>query len=289
MAHHHRHQDQQEYESGLEVVPAAAAAAPGPWRRDGDGIPLPEVAPYAHAHAHAYSDADAKSASAPQVADDAVAWHHYYKQNPGLEVAAVPASPYSPYSPAAPAYGPGGQQHPPGYHHPLSTSSDRKSLDADGQRKLCGVRRKLCYIIMGVAIVFAVAAIAIGVGVGFALGRPSQNGSSNSTNLESTKTAVITCPAKDNATFSAQDHPTRHFRLICGHDFNSGEGAIDLSSANATTMAACIDLCAADQECVGAGWGDYYGSHLCWMKSRLGEMNTSGNWLFAMDLDKTSV
>ncbi|KAK1963065.1 hypothetical protein LY78DRAFT_660684 [Colletotrichum sublineola] len=266
MAHHHRHQDQQEYESGLEVV-----TTPSPWRPN--DVPLPEVAPCAHV--------DAKAALAPQVADDALAWHYYYKQNPTLEVAAV-----SPYSPAAPAYEPGGQQHPPGYHHPPATSLDQKSLDADGQQKLFGVRRKLCYIVMGVAIILAVAAIAIGVGVGLAVGRPS---SDVSTNLESTKTATITCPAKDNAMFSAQDHPARHFRLICGHDFNSMDGAIDLSSQNATTMADCIDLCAADTECVGAGWGDYYGSRICWLKSRLGKMNTSGNWLFAVDVKKTTV
>ncbi|KAK1595376.1 uncharacterized protein LY79DRAFT_668148 [Colletotrichum navitas] len=266
MAHHHRHQDEQEFESGLEVV-----AAPSPWRPN--DIPLPEVVPYAHV--------DAKPALAPHVADDALAWNHYYKQNPGLEVA--PVSPYSS------AYGPGGQQHPPGYHHPSATPLSQRSLDADGQRKLCGVRRKLCYIVMAVAIVIAVAAIAIGVGVGLAVGRRSQGDSGDSTNLESTKNATITCPAKDNATFSAQDNPARHFRLLCGHDYNSADGAIDLSSQNTTTMAACIDLCAAHADCVGAGWGEYYGNRVCWMKSRLGEMNTSGNWLFAVDVNKAKV
>ncbi|GKT53722.1 hypothetical protein ColTof4_05887 [Colletotrichum tofieldiae] len=283
MAHHHQHQHQQQYDSGLEV-----ADTQGPWSRN--DIPLPEVTPYIHV--------DAKTASAPQVADDPLAWHHYYKQNPGLEVASPPSVATSggyggTTAAAAAAYGANGQQHPPGYHHPPPTSPEPKSLDADGQRKLCGVRRKLCYIIMGVAIVLAVAAIAVGVGTGLAFGRRSQSGSDsssdNSTTPESTKTATITCPASENATFSAQDAPARRFRLLCGHDFNSEDGAIDLSSANATTMAACIDLCAAEAGCVGAGWGDYYGSHLCWMKSRLGEMNVSGNWLFAVDVDETTV
>ncbi|KAK2058102.1 hypothetical protein LY76DRAFT_593594 [Colletotrichum caudatum] len=248
MEHHHRRQDHQEYESGLELV-----AAPSPWRPN--DVPLPEVSPYAQSRSDA--DADAKTALAPQVADDALAWDHYHKHNPGLEVAVVPA------------YGPG------------------------GQRKLCGVRRRLCYVVIAVAIVIVVAAIATGVGVGLAVARRSQGhsggSSGGSTNIESTKDAKITCPAEDNATFSAQDHPDRHFRLICGHDFNSQDGAIDLASANATTMAACIDLCAARAECVGAGWGEYYGDRICWMKSLLGEMNTSGNWLFAVDVNKTSV
>ncbi|TQN71618.1 hypothetical protein CSHISOI_02641 [Colletotrichum shisoi] len=269
MAHHQQQRHQQQYDSGLEV------AHPGPWSRE--DFALAEVAPYVHV--------DAKTVSTPQVADDPHSWRNYYhKQNPGLEVA--PSSSVS--TTTAAAYG---QHHPPGYHHPPPTSPDPKTLGADGRRKLCGVRRRLCYIIMGVAIVFAVAAIAVGVGVGLALGRRSQSGGSSSgskTTPESTKTATITCPASDNSTFSAQDAPARRFRLLCGHDFNSQDGAIDLTSANATTMAACIDLCAAEAACVGAGWGDYYGSHLCWMKSRLGDMNVSGNWLFAVDVDKTA-
>ncbi|GKT52412.1 uncharacterized protein ColSpa_12593 [Colletotrichum spaethianum] len=283
MAHHHQDQRQQQYESGLEV-----ADTQGPWHRN--DIPLPEMTPYIHV--------DAKTATTPQVADDPASWHHYYKQNPGLEVVSSPsvttpggyggttAAAYSQDSGSA--YGANGQQHPPGYHHP---SPDAKYADAEGRGKMCGVRRKLCYIIMGVAIVLVVAAIAIGVGVGLATRRQSDSDNSssdNSTTPESTKTANIVCPASDNATYSAQDAPARHFRLICGHDYNADAGAIDLTSANATTMAACIDLCAAKSDCVGAGWGVYYGDHICWMKSRLGEMNTSGNWIFAVDVNKTS-
>ncbi|KAK1995198.1 hypothetical protein LX36DRAFT_659825 [Colletotrichum falcatum] len=262
MARHHQQQDQQEYVSGLEV------AAPGPWNPN--DIPLPEVVPKAAAAAEEEEEDDAKTASPPpHAADDAHSWHHYYKQNPGLEV--------------SPAYGPGGQKHPPGYHHPPAVSLDQKSLDVDGQRKLCGMRRKLCYVIMVVTAIFGLAAISIGVGVSLA-----SRSADDSKNIESTKTATIVCPAKDNDTFSAQVHPSRHFRLICGHDFNSADGAIDLASRNVSTMAACIDLCAANDQCVGAGWGNYYGSTTCWMKSRLGNMNTSGNWLFAVDVDKAA-
>ncbi|KAK2025797.1 hypothetical protein LX32DRAFT_596020 [Colletotrichum zoysiae] len=245
----HHRQRQDHQEEYESGLEVVAAAAPSPWRPN--DVPLPEVAPYAHSH----SDVDAKAAQLPLVADNALAWDRYHKHNPGLEVVVVPA------------YGPG------------------------DQRKLCGVRRKPCYVVIAVAVVIVVAAVAIGVGVGLAVARRSQgdSGGSGPTNLESTKDAKITCPAEDNVTFSAQDHPDRHFRLICGHDFNSQDGAMDLASANTTTMAACIDLCAARPECVGAGWGDYYGNRICWMKSLLGEMNTSGNWLFAVDVDKTSV
>ncbi|GJC86700.1 hypothetical protein ColLi_09538 [Colletotrichum liriopes] len=101
MAHHHQHQHQQQYDSGLEV-----ADTQGPWSRN--DIPLPEVTPYIHV--------DAKTASAPQVADDPLAWHHYYKQNPGLEVASSPSvatsGGYGGTTAAAAAYGANGQQHP---------------------------------------------------------------------------------------------------------------------------------------------------------------------------------
>ncbi|KAF6824660.1 hypothetical protein CPLU01_10760 [Colletotrichum plurivorum] len=261
-------QPTQNYEPGLEVV------HPLPWSRN--DIALPELAPYNHV--------DAKTSSMPQVIDDP-AWHK--KKEQGLEVANSPAPPSSIMSPST--YGgstvvasPYHQQHPGGYHHPPPTSPEPES------GRICGMRRKVCYIVMAVIIVVAVAAIAIGVGAGLAFGRRPRSSSDDSGGLESTKTANITCPASDNSTFSAQDAPARHFRLICGHDYNSEDGSIDLSSENATTMAGCIDLCAARKECVGAGWGDYYGNHVCWMKSRLGKQNVSGNWYFAVDLNTTS-
>ncbi|WYZ40200.1 hypothetical protein EsH8_IV_000541 [Colletotrichum jinshuiense] len=294
---------QQHYESGLEV------AAPGQWSRN--DISLPEVAPYNHV--------DAKTASTPQVDDDPMAWHRYYNKNAGLEVAPSPSVAPGGYSqdPNA-AY-----QHPEGYHHPSPTSPEPKSAD---KGKLCGMRRKVCYIIMAVAIVFVVAAIAIGVGAGVALGRQSHKSDStsefvsvlffffflapfffslpflssrvyrtntrspsDSTNLESTKTANITCPASDNTTYSAQTAPERHFRLDCGIDYNSGNGAVELSSESTTTMGACIDLCASKTNCVGAGWGNYYGEYVCWMKTKLGKSHGSATWYFAVDVNQTNV
>ncbi|KAF9877305.1 hypothetical protein CkaCkLH20_05005 [Colletotrichum karsti] len=278
------HLEPHQYESGLEVV------HPLPWNPN--DVPLPEVSPYPHL--------DARTLSTPQVADDPASWHHYHlKKNPGLEVAAAgPTSSSSVMSPggySSTLYGgsqDGTQQlHPAGYHRP--TTSESKSVDGFGMGpRVCGMRRKVFYIVMAVAIIFVVAAIAIGLGAGLAFGRkPAGDKSSGSGSLpsgvESTKTANISCPASDNSTFSAQAEPDRLFRLICGHDYNSEDGAIDLTSENATTMANCIDRCANRTECVGAGWGDYYGNHVCWMKSRLGKPNVSGNWLFAVDLNGT--
>ncbi|OHE95648.1 hypothetical protein CORC01_09080 [Colletotrichum orchidophilum] len=278
-------QHQQQYESGLEV------AEPNAWNRN--DIHLPEVSPY--------NNADAQTTTLPQVVDDQLSWHHYHKQSPNLDATtpSVTSAAAAPYYFAAGT----GQQHPPGYHQPPPGSPGSGSLDGagDGNGKtrttMCGVRRKVCYVIMGVAIVLAVAAIAVGLGVGLAMkksggssGNKSTSGNSTTTPPTSTRNAVITCPSSDNATYASPDAPARTFRLICGHDFNSANGATDLTSENATTMATCIDLCASKgPDCVGAGWGDYYGNHVCWMKSKLGTMNVSGNWYFAVDVNETSV
>ncbi|KAK0374712.1 hypothetical protein CLIM01_07910 [Colletotrichum limetticola] len=281
-----QYQNQQVYESGLEV------AEPNAWNRTNNDIHLPEVSPYNHS--------EAKTTTFPEVADDPLSWHHYHKQNPNLEVSSSPS-----VASAAPYYyAAAGQQHPPGYHKPPpgSPGYGSGSLDGDGSGKgkkatVCGMRRKVCYVVMGVAIVLVVAAIAVGLGVGLAMKKSENKSSSgpqtsNSTTTPATSTAnaTITCPAADNVTYSSPDAPKRTFRMICGHDFNSADGATDLTSENATTMAACIDLCASKgDDCVGAGWGDYYGNHVCWMKSKLGTMNVSGNWYFAVDVNKTSV
>lgn len=326
-----QYQNQQVYESGLEV------AEPNAWNRTNNDIHLPEVSPYNHS--------EAKTTTFPEVADDPLSWHHYHKQNPNLEVSSSPS-----VASAAPYYyAAAGQQHPPGYHQPPpgSPGYGSGSLDGDGSGKgkkatVCGMRRKVCYIVMGVAIVIVVAAIAVGLGVGLAMKKdgsksssgyvcsllsffhkptlffisfacsplpflissfsneshntrfsrkltPQTSNSTTTTPATSTANATITCPAADNVTYSSPDAPKRTFRMICGHDFNSADGATDLTSENATTMAACIDLCASKgDDCVGAGWGDYYGNHVCWMKSKLGTMNVSGNWYFAVDVNKTS-
>jgi hypothetical protein len=66
---------------------------------------------------------------------------------------------------------------------------------------------------------------------------------------------------------------------LCGRDYNSNNnrGTMDMYSAPADSMAECIDLCGAQEGCVGAGWG----KGICWLKSRLGEFNEADGWYFA--------
>lgn len=51
----------------------------------------------------------------------------------------------------------------------------------------------------------------------------------------------------------------------------------------------CINMCASNSSCVGAGWGYYQpdssvaGSDVCWLKSRLGTSQTAiQNWIFVI-------
>lgn len=56
------------------------------------------------------------------------------------------------------------------------------------------------------------------------------------------------------------------------------------------TLAECIDLCAAQEGCVGAGWGKGAGGKgadkskaICWLKSRLASWHTSESWAFVVE------
>jgi hypothetical protein len=74
---------------------------------------------------------------------------------------------------------------------------------------------------------------------------------------------------------------SKPFNIDCGHDYNSKDGAKDISHQSTSSMTECIDLCGAESTCVGAGWGLYQGLPTCWLKSALGEPNNSPSWCFA--------
>jgi len=46
-------------------------------------------------------------------------------------------------------------------------------------------------------------------------------------------------------------------------------------------MADCIDMCAGQAGCVGAGWGWWQTSNVCWLKSSLATSQPSALWYFA--------
>ncbi|KAK0674341.1 hypothetical protein QBC41DRAFT_53642 [Cercophora samala] len=188
----------------------------------------------------------------------------------------------------------------------------------DGGRKramICGVKRQTFWIILAIGIFLAVIAIAAGVGVGVSLGNKSSNEapppipsqstspstpvrtlpvplfeSSTVTNPESTNSselipADISCPTQNLTLYSSPATPSnnRKFLLLCGRDYNVVNGATDMYNVRVDTMAECIDLCAKQAGCVGAGWGEQNGQYPCYLKSRLGEPNMAGHWQFAVE------
>jgi hypothetical protein len=51
----------------------------------------------------------------------------------------------------------------------------------------------------------------------------------------------------------------------------------------ADTLSDCIDMCAAQEGCVGAGWGrtsSTNGKMNCWLKSKLAGWKGSAQWYF---------
>lgn len=98
----------------------------------------------------------------------------------------------------------------------------------------------------------------------------------------------IECPRDDGKVFIS-DITSKPFNIECGHDYNSADGAKDLSHEATPSMATCINLCGSTSDCVGAGWGMYQEVPTCWMKSALGEPNQSQNWYFAKLQDLANV
>ncbi|KAH6850046.1 hypothetical protein B0I37DRAFT_352577 [Chaetomium sp. MPI-CAGE-AT-0009] len=72
-----------------------------------------------------------------------------------------------------------------------------------------------------------------------------------------------------------------------GGDYNSNLGDTeDLYNTPTDSLNECIDLCATQEGCVGAGWGkgEFDGGRAtCWLKSRLGEPNGAPLWSFAIE------
>ncbi|GAB1320201.1 hypothetical protein MFIFM68171_10411 [Madurella fahalii] len=183
----------------------------------------------------------------------------------------------------------------------FSSPFDRRPLvdppgEADGRKRarICGVRRQLFWVLLAVGVFLVVAAIATGVGVGLGLAGRSDGDSdpasaSNRTlplplitsPLPSASDAVqIACPANNLTLYTPQQtNPARKYLLLCGRDYNSNRGSVDMYNLPAATMAECIDLCAAQEGCRGAGWG----RGICWLKSELAVWHEAPAWYFVVE------
>jgi hypothetical protein len=89
----------------------------------------------------------------------------------------------------------------------------------------------------------------------------------------------FSCPS-DNGTIYASTTDSKTFLVRCNIDYNSGGGTQDIDKVVTATAADCANTCAANGACTGAGWGEYYGTTYCWMKSSLGSSQSAPNWYF---------
>jgi hypothetical protein len=74
---------------------------------------------------------------------------------------------------------------------------------------------------------------------------------------------------------------------MCGLDYSGAGQAVDIGNVQTLNLEACIDACAAQSNCTGAGWGVIKGDkgpeHTCWMKTNLGKPHTAtSDWAFAV-------
>ncbi|KAK3361377.1 hypothetical protein B0T24DRAFT_641485 [Lasiosphaeria ovina] len=96
------------------------------------------------------------------------------------------------------------------------------------------------------------------------------------------------CPGT-NGTFhtSSVASGSKRFQRLCGLDFSGPGQADDIGSVNTTSLNDCIDTCAANNNCTGAGWGIMTGTNSsiqpCWMKTNLKKNHkATAGWGFAI-------
>ncbi|KAK7755366.1 hypothetical protein SLS62_002593 [Diatrype stigma] len=174
-----------------------------------------------------------------------------------------------------------------GYPHFLATTSQPNAAP----RVICGIKRNYCFILLAIVSFVLVLGIALGVGLGLTMNHSSGSDAATAppapTFTGTLVLAPVTCP-HDNGTvyLSSPSSPTsasKPFNIECGRDYNSNDGTKDIgkSHKDVATMADCLDLCGANDECVGVGYGDYENSMTCWLKSQLGQPNSSPSWYAA--------
>lgn len=118
---------------------------------------------------------------------------------------------------------------------------------------------------------------------------PSANSSATPTVLPAPKATGVTgpevtirCPG-NNQTLYLSTGTNRSFLLLCGRDYSSFDGAVDLYNVAMDDMSDCIDECARQAGCIAAGYGSNGNRNTCWLKSKLGDPNYSPGWYFAIE------
>lgn len=98
--------------------------------------------------------------------------------------------------------------------------------------------------------------------------------------------ADVQCPRVNGTIYTASSGGKR-FRRLCGLDYGGEGEAVDIGNVKTRNLDACIDACASETNCTGAGWGVIEGdkgpTHSCWMKTNLTKSHKAmPEWGFAV-------
>ncbi|ETS78411.1 hypothetical protein PFICI_10473 [Pestalotiopsis fici W106-1] len=106
---------------------------------------------------------------------------------------------------------------------------------------------------------------------------------STSATASATTDAFSSCPGANNTVYTSSTD-SKEFTVHCGIDYSGDGGADDLTSQKSSTMTACMDACAKNDECEGAGWGWIDGTGaMCYLKTNLtASHNATTDWEFAV-------
>ncbi|OTA97837.1 hypothetical protein M434DRAFT_391459 [Hypoxylon sp. CO27-5] len=158
---------------------------------------------------------------------------------------------------------------------------------------ILGLKRRTFWFIFGPLIALLVIGLAVGLGVGLgtshdkststATSPTATSSSSSSTSSSTAAPTPIVCPGANGTIYQgAGDDP---FLILCNVDYNgngANSGTTDIGNEQTSSVEDCIDTCSNNSTCVGAGWGNYNGNDICWMKGSLGTPQNSPNWFFVI-------
>ncbi|KAI1477743.1 hypothetical protein F4774DRAFT_190276 [Daldinia eschscholtzii] len=160
-------------------------------------------------------------------------------------------------------------------------------LPPSSEGTICGLRQKTFWLVIGPLIAMIVIGLAVGLGVGLATSHKSSSNSDTTPTSShpsgTTASASITCPQSNGTIYEAAGH--NPFLVLCNVDYNGnweGSGTTDVGNEETSSIEDCIDMCAGNSTCAGAGWGNYNGHYVCWMKGKLGSPQNAPNWFFVI-------
>ncbi|KAI1390380.1 uncharacterized protein F4822DRAFT_428717 [Hypoxylon trugodes] len=143
---------------------------------------------------------------------------------------------------------------------------------------ILGIRKKKFWLIIGPLIALVVIGLAVGLGAGLGT-------SHNKDSTSSPPAAPDGLPCNQNqSNGTVYETDNEKFLILCNRDYNGNgnSGTTDIGNKAADSAEECVQMCAENDACVGAGWGSVGDGDTCWMKGSLGAQQAGENWFFAI-------